>query len=78
MVNSLVVENTETSTKSVATGLDVNSAVQALSTAVPSSALTATATGAVPSSTVKPIPEDFTLRDCLDWINYIVSNAGQS
>ena len=78
MVNSLIAENTGTSTKSVATGLDVNSAVEALSTAVPSSALTATATGAAPSGTAKPIPEDFTLRDCLDWINYIVSNAGQS
>lgn len=78
MVNSLVVETTGTSTKSVTAGLDVNSAVQALSTAVPSSALTATATEAAPSGTAKPIPADFTLRDCLDWINYIVSNAGRS
>ncbi|KAH0363329.1 hypothetical protein KCU89_g19046, partial [Aureobasidium melanogenum] len=58
-------------------GLDLTSAVKALSTAVPTSVLTATATGVAPSGTAKPIPEGFTLEDCLDWIDYVVSNAGK-
>ncbi|KAG9581943.1 hypothetical protein KCV01_g15190, partial [Aureobasidium melanogenum] len=74
MVSSTIA--TSTSADNAPTGLDLTSAVKALSTAVPTSVLTATATGAAPSGTAKPIPEGFTLKDCLDWIDYIVSNAG--
>ncbi|KAG9704774.1 hypothetical protein KCU73_g17994, partial [Aureobasidium melanogenum] len=75
MVSSTIA--TSTSADNAPTGLDLTSAVKALSTAVPTSVLTATATGAAPSGTAKPIPEGFTLEDCLDWIDYIVSNAGK-
>jgi hypothetical protein len=43
----------------------MNSAVKAFSTAVPSSALTATASRAVPSGTAKAILEGFTLKTAL-------------
>lgn len=50
------------------------SAIAELSSAIPSSALTATATAAASATgSAKAIPSGFTLKDCLDWINYIVS-----
>ncbi|KAI5269485.1 hypothetical protein E4T47_07050 [Aureobasidium subglaciale] len=60
-----------TGADSAPTGLDLNTAAKALSTAIP------TATEAAASGTAKPVPEGFTLEDGLDWINYLVSNAGQ-